>query len=118
MYKSFTDMSVWQKAHKLSIDVFHLTVNLPKSEDYSLTSQIRRSASSVSANISEAFGRRTKKDKCGFYVIARGSAFETQNHLIYGNKVGYFEKEKIEHLYIDYNKLVHDINKIIKSLSN
>ena len=118
MYKYFIDMPVWQKAHELSVNVFHLTVSLPKSEDYSLTSQIRRSASSVSANISEAFGRKTKKDKCNFYVIARGSAYETQNHLIYGNKVGYFEKEKIEQLYIDYNKLIHDINKIIKSLSN
>lgn len=117
MYKSFTEMPVWENALTLSVETFLLTANLPKSEDYSLTSQIRSSARSVSANISEAFGRKTKKDKCNFYVIARGSAYETQNHLIYGNKVGYFEKENIEQLYIDYNKLVHEINKIIKSLS-
>ncbi|MBI4645742.1 MAG: four helix bundle protein [Bacteroidia bacterium] len=40
MYKSFTEMPVWQKAHKLAVQVFHLTVNLPRSEDYGLTSQI------------------------------------------------------------------------------
>ena len=38
MYKSFTEMPVWQKAHKLSIEIFHLTVDLPRSEDYGLTS--------------------------------------------------------------------------------
>jgi len=42
MYKTFTDMPVWQKAYELSLEVFKLTDNLPKSEDYGLTSQIRR----------------------------------------------------------------------------
>ena len=92
MYKSFKDMPVWESAHNLSIDIFNLTVNLPRSEDYSLTSQIRRASSSVPANIAEAFGRKTNKDKAKFYIIARGSGYETQNHLIYGKGVGYFMK--------------------------
>jgi four helix bundle protein len=91
MYKSFTDMEVWNTASQLSVEIFHLTKNLPRSEDYGLTSQIRRSANSISANIAEGFGRRTAKDKSNFYVFARGSVFETQNHLIYGKKIGYFE---------------------------
>lgn len=118
MYKSFTEMPVWQTAINLAVEVFHLTVNLPKSEDYSLTSQIRRSGNSVSANFAEGFGRRTNKDKSNFYIIARGSAFETQNHLIYGNKVGYFEKEKTKQLYNEYNTLIYELNKIIKALSS
>ena len=117
MYRRFDDMPVWQKAHKLSKEVFSLTTNLPRSEDYSLTSQIRRSASSVPANISEAFGRKTKKDKSHFYVIARGSAFETQNHLLYGEGVGYFKKVVIDNLIQQYDELIHDINKIINFLS-
>ncbi len=76
-------MPVWQHGHQLAVEVFQLTIDLPRSEDYSLTSQLRRSSSSVSANIAEAFGRKTKKDKSNFYIIARGSAFETQNHIIY-----------------------------------
>lgn len=116
MYKSFTEMPVWQKTHKLSKEVFLLTINLPKSEDYGLTSQIRRASNSVSANISEAFGRKTNKDKSNFYVVARGSAFETQNHLLYGEGVGYFKKTAVDELVQSYNELIHEINKIIAAL--
>ncbi len=116
IYKSFTDMPVWQKAQKLSVEVFNVTTNLPRSEDYGLTCQIRKSSNGVSACIAEGFGRSTKKDKSNFYVIARGSAFETQNHLLYGNKVGYFETPITHQLFDEYNELIHDINKIIKSI--
>ncbi len=117
MYKSFTEMPIWQKAHKLAVNVYHLTINLPRSEDYGLTSQIHRSANSAPANISEDFGRKTSKDKSNFYVMARGSSFETQNHLIYGNSIGYFEIEQTEQLLEEYNKLIYEINKLINSLS-
>lgn len=117
MYKSFTDMEVWQVASKLSVEVFQLTSTLPRSEDYGLTSQIRRSANSISANIAEGFGRKTAKDKSNFYVFARGSVFETQNHIIYGQKVGYFELTFTDQILKHYSNLAFDLNKIIKSLS-
>jgi len=110
-------MPVWQKAHELSAEVFKLTLTLPRSEDYGLTSQIRRSSNGISACISEGFGRSTNKDKSNFYIIARGSAFETQNHLLYGNKVGYFDLIEIQNIYNEYNELIHDLNKLLKSLS-
>lgn len=109
-------MPVWQKAHELSAEIFKLTLILPRSEDYGLTSQIRKSSNGVSACITEGFGRSSKKDKSNFYVIARGSAFETQNHLLYGNKVGYFESQITNRLFEEYNELIHELNKIIKSL--
>ena len=111
-------MPVWQKSFDLAFQVFGLTANLPRSEDYSLTSQIRRSSSSIPSNISEAFGRSTNKDKVHFYIIARGSAYETQNHLLYGVRVGYFDNKKAEFLINEYDSLIHDINKIIKTLNN
>ncbi len=117
MYNHFTEMPVWQKAHSISIEVFHLSSRLPRSEDYGLTSQIRGSANSVSANISEGFGRQTKKDKSHFYVMARGSAYETQNHLLYGKGVGYFESQTTEQLLLKYSDLIFDLNKLIRSLS-
>jgi len=108
IYKSFTEMPVWQKAHKLAIEVFNLTINLPRSEDYGLTSQIRKSSNGVAACIAEGFGRSTKRDKSNFYIIARGSSFETQNHLLYGNKVGYFESQITQRLYKEYNDLIFE----------
>lgn len=104
--KSFTEMPVWQKAHELSAEIYKLTQNLPRSEDYGLTSQIRRSSNGISACISEGFGRSTNKDKSNFYIIARGSAFETQNHLLYGNKVGYFELNEVQRLFAEYKELI------------
>jgi four helix bundle protein len=109
-------MDVWQKAHELSIRVFKISSGLPKAEDYALTSQIRRSSNSISANIAEGFGRTTKKDKSYFYTVARGSAYETQNHLLYGNGVDYFDLETTESLISEYDDLIHQLNKIMKSL--
>ena len=116
IYRSFTEMPVWQKAHNLSVEVFKLTIGLPKSEDYGLTSQIRKSSNGAAACIAEGFGRSTKKDKSNFYIIARGSSFETQNHLLYGKKAGYFENQITQRLFEEYNELVHELNKLIKSL--
>ena len=110
-------MPVWIKAHELAIEVFNMTVDLPRSEDYGLTSQIRRSANSVPANIAEGFGRRTNKDKSYYYTIARGSAFETQNHLLYSNKVKYFKDDKTNNLFERYADLIFDLNKLMKSLT-
>ena len=116
VYNSFTEMPVWQKAHLLAVDVFKLTVGLPRSEDYGLTSQIRKSSNGVPACIAEGFRRSTKKDKSNFNIIARGSSYETQNHLLYGNKVTYFETQTTQRLFDDYNRLIHELNKLIKSL--
>jgi len=109
-------MPVWDKANELSVKIFHLTKGLPKSEDYGLTSQIRRASNSISANIAEGYGRKTSKDKNGFYTIARGSIYETQSHLIYGLKIGYFHPEDTEYLINEYKQLIHDLNKLIASL--
>jgi four helix bundle protein len=85
-------MPVWQKATDLAEQVFAITEPLPRKEDYGLTSQIRRSALSVSANIAEGFGRHHAKDKLNFYLYyaSRGSLAETKSHLIYGFKVPLF----------------------------
>jgi four helix bundle protein len=117
-YKSFTEMSVWQHASKLATEIFKLTINLPRSEDYGLTSQIRRSSNGIGACISEGFGRNTNRDKIKYYVIGRGSAFETQNHLIYGKNVNYFDAQVIQTLLKKYDNLIFELNKVIKYLED
>jgi len=116
MFHSFEDMPVWQKSLELSTMVFIKTINLPRSEDYGLTSQIRRSSNSLTGNIAEAFGGMTPMDKKNFYVFARGSANETKSHILYGIAVGYFLKEECHSILNGYEDLIFELNKIIKTL--
>ena len=116
MYKSFEDMPVWQKAMDLAVGVFELTEGLPKKEDYGLTSQIRRSALSVSANIAESFGRAHTLDKLNFYYHLRGSLSETKSHLIYGKRVKYFSEDIFDELTGLIGQIWKELNSIISSL--
>lgn len=93
-----------------------INFKLARTEDYGLTSQIRRSAESISANIAEGFGKSIINDKVRFYEIAKGSAFETKSHLIYGQKVGYFKEDSINHLFKELNVIIFEINKLKKAL--
>ena len=99
-----------------AVEIFKLTVDLPKQEDYALTSQIRRSSVSVSDNLAEGFGRETNLDKKRFYVMSRGSLLESKNQLIYGQKVGYFDVQKVSSLTVLNEQIHFELNKLIKSL--
>ena len=79
--KSFEDLVVWQKAHAFVVGVYHESAALPKSETYGLTSQLRRAAVSVAANIAEGFKRFGKADKVRFLNIAQAS-LEARYYLI------------------------------------
>ena len=118
MYKDFKDMDVWKDAMSVAESIFFITESLPKKEDYGLTSQIRRSALSISANIAEAFGRHHSSDKINFYYYSRGSVTETKSHLEYGIKVKYFEEVKVREIENSLNKIYFELNKIIKSIKN
>ncbi|MFQ6609940.1 MAG: four helix bundle protein [Fidelibacterota bacterium] len=101
---------------QLAVDVFNLTDTLPKKEDYGFTSQIRRSALSISANIAEAFGRNHTSDKINFYYYARGSITETISHLEYGTRVNYITNKRKKDMVNTLLKLQKGINQIIASL--
>ena len=88
---SFTDLLVWQKAHALVLAIYALTNGLPKHELFGLTSQMRRAAFSVPANIAESF-RRRGRDKVRFLNIAASSLGELQYYLILAGDLGYAEK--------------------------
>ena len=116
MFKTFEDMPVWQEAMKVAEDVFSLTEILPKKEDYGLTSQLRRAALSISANIAEGFGRMQSKDKARFYCHARGSMAETKSSLIYGQRVGYFDGEYTRVILARIDDVWLQLNCLISSL--
>ncbi|HPO55904.1 MAG: four helix bundle protein [Ignavibacteriales bacterium] len=118
MYHSFTEMSVWKNAMKVAETIHHMTDQLPKKEDYGFTSQIRRAALSISANVAEAFGREHTADKINFYYYSRGSVTETQSHLEYGLRVKYITENGFELVNTELIKIYNELNKIIKTLKN
>jgi len=80
--KDFKDLRVWSKAHSLTIDVYKATRPFPKEELFGITSQMRRAASSIGANIAEGTGRKSDGELTRFLHIARGSAAELEYHLL------------------------------------
>ena len=116
MISDFTEMPVWQKAMDIAEKCFEISEDLPRKEDYALTSPLRRSAESISANIAEGFGKSSINDKVKYYEIAKGSAFETKSHLYYGQKVGYFNENTINLLLEELNATIFEINKLKKAL--
>jgi four helix bundle protein len=80
--KDFHELKVWQKAHQLTLAVYQITVPFPREELYGLTSQLRRSASSIPANLAEGCGRNGDAEFARFCSIALGSASELEYHLL------------------------------------
>ena len=78
----FREVKVWQKAHILTLEIYKVTRSFPKDELYALTSQMRRAASSVSANFVEGFNRNGKNDERRFYNIAQASLAELQYFIV------------------------------------
>ena len=87
--KCFKDLEVWQKAHEFVIYTYRLTADFPKTEMFGLTSQLRRAAVSVPANIAEGFRRRGRPEKARFMNIAEASLDEAHYYLILAQDLGY-----------------------------
>ena len=87
--RTFQDLTVWQRAHALVLEVYRLTEAFPRHELFGLTSQLRRAAVSVPANIAEGFKKRGKSDKARFYNIAQGSLEECRYYLILARDLKY-----------------------------
>ena len=96
--ESFTDLNAWREAHQLSLKIYWLTDKFPDKEIYSLTSQLRRAAVSITSNIAEGFSRQGKKEKIQFYYTAKGSLTELQSQIILARDLGYIKQEDFKDL--------------------
>jgi four helix bundle protein len=88
--QDFRNLKVWQKGHSLTLEVYKASSGFPKDERFGLTSQIRRSASSIPMNLAEGCGRGSDADFGRFIQIAMGSACELEYQLLLANDLGYF----------------------------
>lgn len=110
MENSYKNLTTWQRSIELVTEIYKLTELYPKAEIYGLTSQTRRSAVSIPANIAEGWSRRYTKEYIQFLHVARGSATELETHLIIATKLSFISVA-------DSEKLQNEITEILKMLS-
>jgi four helix bundle protein len=107
--QDFQKLVVWQKSHQLTLDIYRITRTYPKEELYGMTSQTRRAAASIPANIAEGSGRNSSADLARFLHIAIGSASELEYHLILARDLDIIKKP-------EQSKLSRDIAEIRRML--
>jgi four helix bundle protein len=96
--RDYTKIEAWRLADNLTVAVYERTRSFPREEIYGLTSQLRRAAYSVPANIVEGSSRESKKDYLHFLYIARGSLSETQYFIHLARRLGYFSSQETDAL--------------------
>jgi four helix bundle protein len=112
--KTFEDLVVGQKAHLFVLAVYRLTELFPNHEIYGLTSQFRRAAVSIAANIAEGFRKRNNTDKIRFLNIAQGSVEECRYYLILAKDLGYGNTSETNLLLQEVSKLLQAYSKSIQ----
>ncbi|MCG2810706.1 MAG: four helix bundle protein [Candidatus Aminicenantes bacterium] len=109
--KTFEDLIVWQKAHEFVLQIYEYTARFPKHELFGLSSQFRRAAVSIPANIAEGFRKNGLKDKIRFYNIAEGSINECFYYLRLSSDLKYGENSIIQTLLVEVSKLLQAYSK-------
>jgi four helix bundle protein len=113
--KKFEDLIVWQKAHGLVLGVYRLTAKFPSNELYGLTSQMRRAAVSIPANIAEGFGRRSDVEKARFYNIAHGSLEEVRCYLLLARDLKYGETASLSDQLQEVSRLLESYARAVRA---
>jgi len=116
--ESFKDLFVWQKGIEVVNDIYKVTKHFPKEELYGLTSQIRRAAISIPANIAEGWGRGTTKNYIQFLEISRGSLYELDTLNIISNNLGYLNQENSSEIENKIFEIGRMLNALITKLES
>ena len=109
MVQDFRKLEIWKKSIGFAVIMYKSTAEYPPSEIYNLTSQIRRASTSISTNIAEGCGKRTKKDFLRFLYQVLGSGKEVESLLILSKKLGYLSEP-------NYNELKGELEHLCKML--
>ena len=110
--RTYRDLAAWQKAMTLAQGTYRATETFPESERFGLVSQMRRSATSVAANVAEGFGRGRKAEFRRFLEVARGSLFELQTHAELARRLGWLKGTALT----EVRDLSHEVDAILSGL--
>jgi len=109
--RNYRDLQVWQRGHNLTVVIYKLTQHFPAEERYGLTSQMRRSAASIPANLAEGCGRRADGEMARYVQIAMGSGSELSYHLLLAKDLGLLTSA-------DYVAADSEVSRILRMLSS
>lgn len=116
--KNYKNFQVWQKSHRLTLDVYKVVRNFPKEEIFGLTSQMKRASSSIPMNIAEGCGRNSDKDFARFLIISFGSANELEYQIILSIDLNFISFEQGQILLIQVEEIKKMLNGLITRLNN
>jgi four helix bundle protein len=115
--KSYRDLVVWQKGVKLVTEIYKITAKFPKSEIFGLTSQMRRAAASIPANLAEGYARRHRTENLQFVKISFGSGAELETFLLIAQNLGYVSKADVKEAEALLDEVMRMLNKLGESLA-
>lgn len=118
MAQRFTKLKVWNEAHKLVLCTYKLSSDFPAEEKFGLTSQIRRSAASICANLAEGCERKSTREYLQYMYISKGSLGETRYHMLLAKDLGYLKEdefisfeEQADYIAALLQKLIHSMER-------
>jgi len=106
----FTDLKVWQRSHKLALEVYRVTTNFPSAERFGLISQLRRAAASIPTNIAEGSKRESNQEYARFLNIAEGSLAETEYLLMLSRDLGFLAPDIATGLFKEITEIARMLN--------
>ena len=118
MAYSFENIIAWQKAHAFVLFVYRVTRHFPKDEIFGLTSQFRRAAVSIEANIAEGYKKLSKADKLRFFNISQGSLEECRDYMILSRDLDYISQIEFEELHTGLETTSKFLNSYCEAIAN
>jgi four helix bundle protein len=115
--RNYKNYSVWEKSHKLTLDVYKILGNYSQEELYSLVSQMKRSSSSIPTNIAEGCGRKSDKDFSRFLYIAFGSANELEYQILLSVDLNFITEAQGKPLIFQVEEIKKMLNSLIQKLN-
>ncbi|MDX2238199.1 MAG: four helix bundle protein [Hyphomonadaceae bacterium] len=116
--QSYRDLKVWQSAMRIATQAYVLTKSFPRDETYGMTSQIRRAAASIPANIAEGYGRDGTATFVQYLRIANGSLKELETHVMLTSRVGLTDEDQVREILSDSDELGKMLRSLIRSIQS
>ena len=116
--RSYRDLRVWQEGMALAEACYLLTKRFPKDELFGMTSQIRRAANSVPANIAEGYGRDSTGEYIQFLRVSQGSLKELETHVMLSSRVGLIAESETKNVLEGCDRLGKMLHRLIRSLQD